>query len=96
MSTIGKEIRKARIDKGLLQKTLADRLGVPQQYISRVESDKVDLRLSTLQRIADELGVGVCALLQGVEHIDSAPPNGPWEKAPSRPRRRQGAGAAQS
>jgi transcriptional regulator with XRE-family HTH domain len=66
MSTIGKEIRKARIDKGLLQKTLADRLGVPQQYISRVESDKVDLRLSTLQRIADELGVRASTLLRKI------------------------------
>jgi transcriptional regulator with XRE-family HTH domain len=66
MSTIGREIRKTRIDKRLLQKTLAERLGVPQQYISRVESDKVDLRLSTLKRIADELGVDVCTLLRDV------------------------------
>lgn len=54
-------------DKGYLQKTLADRLGVPQQYISRIESDKVDVRFSTLQRIADELEVALCTLLRDIK-----------------------------
>jgi transcriptional regulator with XRE-family HTH domain len=67
MATIGKEIRKARIDKGLKQKDLASRLDIPQQYVSKIESDKTDVRFSTLQRIARELDVSLCALVRGVE-----------------------------
>ena len=52
MSSLGREIQKARIDKGLKQKDLAAILHIPQQYISRIEGDKSDVRVSTLERIA--------------------------------------------
>ena len=63
MKTIGREIRKARIDKGLNQKELADRLGMKQQYLSRIEHDEIDVRASMLQKIAAALGVPVAQLL---------------------------------
>lgn len=69
MTTLGKEIRKARIDKSLLQKDLAKKLNLPQQYISKIESDKVDVRFSTLQRIANELGVKLSSLIQATEEV---------------------------
>ena len=63
MTTVGREIRKARIDKGINQKTLAEQLNVKQQYLSRIEHDMVDLRVSLLQKIAHMLAVPVARLL---------------------------------
>ena len=49
---IGKKIRGARKAKGLTQKALGAKMGLPQSHISQIEAGKVDLRLSSLQEIA--------------------------------------------
>ncbi len=41
-------LKAARKSKGLSQRKLGARLGVPQSHISKIESGDVDLRLSTL------------------------------------------------
>lgn len=46
------QIRKA---KGITQAALADRSGMTQQQIARLENGSVDPRLGTLRRIADAL-----------------------------------------
>ena len=52
MISLGREIKKARIDKGWNQKALQDATGISQKHISAIELDKVDPRWSLLQRIA--------------------------------------------
>jgi predicted transcriptional regulator len=46
------ELREARKDRGVSQRELAERAGVSQPLISRIENEDVDPRLSTLHRIA--------------------------------------------
>ncbi|WP_136616115.1 MULTISPECIES: helix-turn-helix domain-containing protein [Mesorhizobium] len=41
-------LRGARKDKGLSQRKLSTRIGVPQSHISKIESGATDLRLSSL------------------------------------------------
>ena len=53
---IGKEIRNIRRKQGLLQKELAKKLGVSQQFISRIEKGKENISLSTLNNISHTLG----------------------------------------
>lgn len=53
------EIRKS---KGLTQAELAEKLGLPQSSIARVESDKVDTRLSRFVEIVRALGYEVVLL----------------------------------
>ncbi|MDZ4837030.1 MAG: helix-turn-helix transcriptional regulator [Candidatus Melainabacteria bacterium] len=48
---------EARKQKGLTQTELAKRLSVPQSYISRIESGKLDLRLTSLIDIARYLNL---------------------------------------
>jgi transcriptional regulator with XRE-family HTH domain len=66
-SALGEAIRRARTTKGLTQLALAHALGYEGDdagaYISRVESGHQSPRIETLSRIADALGVTVCALL---------------------------------
>jgi DNA-binding XRE family transcriptional regulator len=54
---LGVMLQELRKGKGLTQQQLADRCGTTKNYISRIENDASDIRLSTLMRIvADGLG----------------------------------------
>jgi transcriptional regulator with XRE-family HTH domain len=52
---ITKEIKIAREKKGLSQRELSSRSGVPQSHISRIEKGSIDLRLSSLIELARAL-----------------------------------------
>ena len=54
---IGVMIQEARKQKHLTQKELALKCGTTKNYISRIENDASDIRLSTLMRIIHE-GLG--------------------------------------
>lgn len=54
---IGALIHEARIKKGLTQQELAERAGTTKSYISKLENNVKEVRLSTLQKIV-ELGLG--------------------------------------
>ncbi len=56
-NTVGKEIKKARIDAGLTQKDLADQISLSSNYISQIEKDKKLPSLKTLFKIAKALKV---------------------------------------
>ena len=49
---ISRKLKKTRESKGLSQRELSARSGVPQGHISKIESGSVDLRLSSLVTIA--------------------------------------------
>lgn len=49
------ELKKAREKKGLSQRALSQKIGVPQSHISTIENGKVDLQLSSLLEIARHL-----------------------------------------
>jgi ribosome-binding protein aMBF1 (putative translation factor) len=54
---IGAMIQAARHERGLTQQELATKVGMTKSYISRIENNLKEVRLSTLQRIV-ELGFG--------------------------------------
>lgn len=56
---IARAIIRARIEKGLTQKQLADKLHTTQSVISRVESANTIPSLSFLKRLADALNVSL-------------------------------------
>ena len=49
------DLRERRNEVGMTQSALAERAGVSQPLIARVENDDVDPRLSTLRRIVEAL-----------------------------------------
>ncbi len=55
---LGGSIRARRIDLGWTQSELAERSGVPQADISRIENDRLDARWSTLRRLLTALAEG--------------------------------------
>ena len=54
---IGALIYEARREKGLSQEELAEIVGTTKSYISKIENNIKEVRISTLQRIV-ELGLG--------------------------------------
>ena len=54
---LGVMIQELRKEQGLTQEQLADKCGTTKTYISRIENDASDIRLSTLMRIIRE-GLG--------------------------------------
>ena len=46
--SIADSFKSARLAKGLTQKELGRRVGMPQSHISKIESGGVDLQLSSL------------------------------------------------
>ncbi len=54
---IGSLIHDARLEMGLTQEELAEKCGTTKSYISRIENNLKEARISTLQKIV-ELGLG--------------------------------------
>ncbi|HPI45295.1 MAG TPA: helix-turn-helix transcriptional regulator [Tenuifilaceae bacterium] len=54
---LGVLIQQARLEKGMTQEELAEKCGTNKGYISKIENNVKEVRLSTLQRIV-EIGLG--------------------------------------
>lgn len=54
---IGALLQEARLEKGLTQEELAEKVGTTKSYISKIENDVKEVRISTLQKIV-EVGWG--------------------------------------
>ena len=51
---LGVMLQELRKERNMTQKQLAKKCGTTKNYISRIENDASDIRLSTLQRIVRE------------------------------------------
>lgn len=54
---IGALLHQARLQKGMTQEELATKVGTTKSYISKIENNTKEARISTLQKII-ELGLG--------------------------------------
>lgn len=63
MPSLGQQIKVARARKGWQQQQLAAATGLSQKYLSQIEHDHVDPRVSIVTRLAQALGVGIDALV---------------------------------
>ena len=63
-------IKEALKKRGLKQNDLADRLGINRVSLSRLLSDKNDMRISTIKKIADAIGCDVAEFFTPEETED--------------------------
>ncbi len=64
VGSLGSNLRDARERLGLTQEEVADRSGVHPTEVSRIEAGKRDPRVSTVERLAQALGVKAGELLR--------------------------------
>ncbi|NEI02405.1 helix-turn-helix domain-containing protein [Rhizobium leguminosarum] len=83
--TIGWNLRRLRVAKGLSQERLALAAEIDRSYVGRVERGAENVTVSTLEALAGVLQVHVSALLQQVDDTATKP-------APLRSRRKPKAG----
>jgi predicted transcriptional regulator len=58
MAITGSSLKRLRLDAELTQRKLAELVGVSQAHISKIESEKVDPRLSTVNKVLQILAGG--------------------------------------
>lgn len=64
MMTLGREIKKARIDKDWKQKDLVAATGLSQKYVSAIENDQAEPSFAIVKRLAKALGLSLDHLAQ--------------------------------
>ncbi|GAA2790578.1 helix-turn-helix domain-containing protein [Mycolicibacterium pallens] len=64
---VGRNLRKARLERGYSQEAFADYMGVHRTYMGSVERGERNLTLQTLEKIADFIGVDPRRLLDEVD-----------------------------
>lgn len=86
-----RQLREERRRYNLSQVELAERLGVPQSQINRIEHGGSDIRLSTLLEMAHALGLEPVlipkTLLPAVRHLLAREKRGEESKVTGSPRR---------
>ena len=65
---MARAIRSLRQSRGLSQRQLALRMGVPRTYVSKIENEKATPTLSSLERLARALEVSVPDVLRECGH----------------------------
>lgn len=58
MKTIGEKLKKARIERGVVQRRMAKDLGLTVQSVLNIENGKC-FNIKTIERIADYIGVKI-------------------------------------
>lgn len=68
LTRIGRKIRQYRKLKGLTQEQLAELVGTNFSYIGKIERGEYNVKIHTLEKIANALEVSLSALLSDGDH----------------------------
>lgn len=63
--TLGRRVASRRVRLGLTQQQVAEKAGISQGFLSSIENDADNGRVTTLARIAKVLGVTIDYLVHG-------------------------------
>lgn len=67
MKTIGEKLKKARIERGVVQRRMARELGISVQSMLNIENGKC-FNLKTIEKYAEHLGVEIVANIVEVKN----------------------------
>lgn len=65
--TAGEQVRYYRKKKGLTQKELAYNTGISTRYLQKIEMNQSDTKISSLTKMANQLGTPACFLLNAFQ-----------------------------
>jgi transcriptional regulator with XRE-family HTH domain len=64
------QVRRARVAAGLSQRELAERAGMPQSTVARIETERLNPRWDTVVRLLDAAGFEAIALPRPGDGVD--------------------------
>jgi transcriptional regulator with XRE-family HTH domain len=67
--SVGEQIKKVRLAKGLSQKEVVMGAGIDKAQFSRIENDKIDPSFSTIEKIAKAMGCSIAELFASAEEL---------------------------
>jgi transcriptional regulator with XRE-family HTH domain len=70
---VGGLLRQARLEAGLRQQDVAERLGAPQSFVSKYESGERYLGVLEVRRICEALGISLVSFVERLEAQIEAP-----------------------
>ncbi|WP_179612577.1 helix-turn-helix domain-containing protein [Rhizobium leguminosarum] len=73
--TIGWNLRRLRVDRGLSQERLALEAEIDRSYVGRVERGRENVTVATLEALARVLSVNVSELFADVDSNGGRPPS---------------------
>ena len=68
---VGQALVRIRQDRGLTQEQVGEKAGLATSYVSRIENEHVQPTLSTLERLAEALGVPISTVFDWSERGDN-------------------------
>jgi transcriptional regulator with XRE-family HTH domain len=75
--TIGWNLRRLRVARGLSQERLAFEADIDRSYVGRVERGGENVTVATLEALAEVLSVNVSELFAEIDPEDTKPPGLP-------------------
>ena len=69
---LGAALRELRVKAGLTQRELAERAGLGEPYLSRIEGGHRDIRWSMLARLLDGTGATLADLERAVAEVEAS------------------------
>ena len=66
LKQIGKSLQQARIARSLTQAELGALVGLPQSHISKIERGETDFQWTTLEQIANAVGLSAVLVATGL------------------------------
>jgi len=66
LESIAEKVKAARTAKGLSQRALSQRTGIPQSHISKIENAGSDIRISSMLMIAHALDLELTLIPRGL------------------------------
>ncbi|MBQ9348659.1 MAG: helix-turn-helix transcriptional regulator [Oscillibacter sp.] len=82
-SAFGETLRRLRIEKGLTQQQLANRLNVDRTSVTNWEIGRHMPDVATISRLAEALGIGAAALMSAAVELGEARTFCWWTTIPS-------------
>jgi transcriptional regulator with XRE-family HTH domain len=76
LKQIGKNLQKARTVRGLTQAELGALVGLPQSHISKIERGETDFQWTTLEQIANTIGLSPVLVPTGLVPLVESLMNG--------------------
>src|SRR5688572_3607999 len=71
IKTVAKNVKAERLRAGFSQQRLAEKTGLSERYISRLESEPQNIKIDKVESIALAIGIAPARLLQPLECTES-------------------------